>query len=187
MSRLTWNKVLVATNGDTYDVPKWIGAAAETSNVVIPVTSQAERDALAGAYGATTESGNPMIPLGAVVTRIDLPGSPLERWDGANWRRDLQMEIKAATPTNPQIKVGVVTANTDANGACAFVYDQPFPSATYMATATQAKAPGIGAVTIQFDEALSNKTRAAFFVYDMAGVLIPNLVGLRACYTAFGS
>jgi hypothetical protein len=186
MSRTTWNGATVATNGDTYDVTGWIGKGIETSGLVIPITQQSQRDGLAAAYGATTEAGTPFLPPGTTVVRLDLPGAPLERWNGSTWQRSLQLEVKAATTSTPQFKVGTVTASSDGNGAAALVFDTPFDHAIFGAVCTQATAANIGAIQLQYDEFLSNPQRAAFYVYDMAGGLVRNLVNFRASYLAFG-
>jgi hypothetical protein len=120
------------------------------------------------------------------VQRRDIAGRPTETWDGAAWKRELQIEVKAATPSAPLLKVGTVTASSDVNGTVAFTFDAPFPTGIYGALANQATAAAIGSIVLKYDEGLSNTTRAAFYVYDMAGALVPNLVNFRACYTAFG-
>lgn len=66
------NKMTAPVNADAYNLTADLATMADSSNVVIPVASQAERDAL------TKKAG-------MVVIRTDLPGAPLERCDGTTW------------------------------------------------------------------------------------------------------
>lgn len=69
----TFNGVEVFTNSDEYDLAADVAHAFETANLLIPVPSQAVRDALPSPYSGMT------------VVRTDLPGVPTERWDGSKW------------------------------------------------------------------------------------------------------
>lgn len=65
------NKVQVPVNSDGYNLTQDLAKLGDTANVVIPVASQAERDALTKA-------------VGLCVTRGDLNGL-VEVCDGTNW------------------------------------------------------------------------------------------------------
>jgi hypothetical protein len=66
------NGVEVPTNSDPYNLTDDLANLGLTSNVIIPVTSQAQRDALAGKF------------VGMTVRRMDFRGT-LEYWDGSGW------------------------------------------------------------------------------------------------------
>lgn len=174
MSRVTWNGASVPTNGDTYDVPGAIGFALETSGLVVKVTSQAERDGIAAAYGATTESGNPYIPLGQVVVRLDQPGAPIERWDGESWRRGLRVHIGQGAH-DPTHQSGVTVVTTNANGDATIDFPVAFGSVLSSAVITDANAPTtLGAIILKLTLGTSDRTRLTFRAYTTSGAPLPN-------------
>lgn len=73
---LRWNKTKTPAGPDGWNLTPDLGTALDAANVVVPVATQSERDALAPPGGKYA---------GMVVSRTDLPGAPLERWDGAAW------------------------------------------------------------------------------------------------------
>lgn len=68
-----YNGVEVFTNGDPYNLADDTAHAFSTANMVIRVASKEARDALPAPYAGMT------------VSRIDLPGAPLEVHDGTAW------------------------------------------------------------------------------------------------------
>jgi hypothetical protein len=68
-----YNGVEVFTNGDDYNLADDVAAAFASANLVVPVPSEAVRDALPDPYAGMT------------VARTDLPGCPLETHDGDSW------------------------------------------------------------------------------------------------------
>jgi hypothetical protein len=68
------NGIEVPTNSDTYKLTEHLANMGNTSNVITKVATQADRDAL------------PDPQAGDVVVRLDLPGCPLERYDGTTWK-----------------------------------------------------------------------------------------------------
>lgn len=67
------NGTVVPTNGDAYNLTDDLATMGESAGVVVRVASLAARDALVN------------IVAGSVVSRTDLPGAPLETYDGTNW------------------------------------------------------------------------------------------------------
>jgi len=174
MSRVTWNGASVPTNGDTYDVPYWIGLALESAGLFKAVTSQAERDGIAAAYGATTESGNPYIPLGQVVVRLDQPGAPIERWDGSEWRRGFRVNIGQGA-NDPTHQSGVTVVTTNANGDATINFPEACGSVLSSAVITDANAPTtLGAIILKLTLGTSDRTKLTFRAYTTAGAALPN-------------
>lgn len=174
MTRMTWNGILAPTNGDTYDVPKAMGTVAETTNNPVAVTSTAQRDALFTAYGATTESGNPNLPLGTLVVRLDQPGAPIERWDGAEWRRGLRVNIGQGA-NDPTHQSGVTVVTTNANGDATINFPEAFGSVLSSAVITDANAPTtLGAIILKLTLGTSDRTKLTFRAYTTEGAALPN-------------
>lgn len=86
MSQIRENKVQVITNSDAYNLASDLATQADTTNVVIKVSSQAERDALVKVAGKC-------------VIRLDLPSLPIERCDGTNWIGAQYAEFTSASNT----------------------------------------------------------------------------------------
>lgn len=74
----TWNKGTVQAGTDGWNLRNDTQRAMETLNVVVPVGSSTERDALTPPGGKYP---------GMIVVRTDLAGLPEEKWDGSVWRR----------------------------------------------------------------------------------------------------
>jgi hypothetical protein len=73
----TWNKSTAPAGADGWNLTTDVRKAIETSNFPVTVSTVAERDGLtppAGKYA------------GMQVIRTDLPGCPVETWDGSAWR-----------------------------------------------------------------------------------------------------
>lgn len=75
MTQTLKNKVVVPTNSDEYDLTADLATAFLSANVVIPIASTTERNALT-ALGVMT---------GQCIIRTDLPGQPMETWNGTKW------------------------------------------------------------------------------------------------------
>lgn len=75
MTQILKNKVTVPTNSDEYDLTDDLAEAFLGANVVIPIGSNAERSAL-------TTVG---VMTGQCIIRTDLPGQPIETWNGTKW------------------------------------------------------------------------------------------------------
>jgi hypothetical protein len=71
-----WNKAVTLAGGDGWLLTPNIGTALDTSNVIVPVATQAERD------GLTPPGGK---YAGMTVARTDIVTAPLERYDGTKW------------------------------------------------------------------------------------------------------
>jgi hypothetical protein len=69
------NKGVAPVNSDAYNLTPDLAALIDSLNVVIKVSSQAERDALPSSVKTA----------GCIVVRTDLYGAPLERYDGTVW------------------------------------------------------------------------------------------------------
>lgn len=68
-----FNKIKVPTNADAYNLAADYRALGESANVVIPVSSQTERDGLPATEGMT-------------VCRLDKRYAPLETYAGGAWQ-----------------------------------------------------------------------------------------------------
>jgi len=75
MTQTLKNKVVVPTNSDEYDLTADLATAFLGANVVIPIGSSSERTTLQTA-GVMT---------GQCIVRTDLPGQPIETWNGTKW------------------------------------------------------------------------------------------------------
>jgi len=87
---IRWNKSKTPAGADGWNLTTDIGTALDTANVIVPVATDAERNALTppvtGKYA------------GMVVARTDVARIPLEKWDGSAWIRDAVMT--SAVPVN---------------------------------------------------------------------------------------
>lgn len=73
MTQTLKNKIVVPTNGDEYNLTADLATAFLGANVVIPIASNAARTALTG------------LMVGQCIIRTDLPGQPIETWNGTKW------------------------------------------------------------------------------------------------------
>lgn len=130
MSQIRGNKIQVPTNSDAWNPTGDMATMADTSNVIIPVSSQAERDAL------TKKAG-------LCVVRLDLPSLPVQRCDGTNWIGTQHAEFTSSNTAAPNTAWGMGTFTLDA----ATTTDNAF--VTINATdKLQVTAAGIYAVTV---------------------------------------
>lgn len=67
------NGIEVPTNSDTYKLTEDLAKMGDTANVIIPVADEAARNSIPDPYASMT------------VSRLDLPGAPLETHDGTKW------------------------------------------------------------------------------------------------------
>lgn len=133
---------------------------AVASGGIILVRNQAERNDLPTWVGLT-------------VSRMDVPGIPLERWDGTTWRRGLRVEIGQGA-NDPTHASGVAIVTTNANGDGSITLPVPFGSkvAAYTvndATATSG-AGSLGAILLKPTYGLSTRTTLTFRAYSTNGV-----------------
>lgn len=134
MPSTRWNKDIVPVNSDAYALTSDLAKLADKANVIVPVASAAERD------GLTPPDGK---YAGMAVTRTDVPGQPLEVYDGTNWDRHIAPVVKANTQTvgsgmatdtfltgaqQPWFQVGTFVGTTTANGDLTITYPTPFPN-----------------------------------------------------------
>lgn len=125
------NKVTVPTNSDAWNLTGDLATMADSSNLVIPVASQTERDALTKAAGLT-------------VSRTDLPGAPLQTCDGTGWSILNGLPILTNTPhtgsgtgllgnlqtgaARAYIQSGSNTVTPDVNGYASIVMPTTYPN-----------------------------------------------------------
>lgn len=95
MPQTLQNGVVVPINPDAYNLAGDLATMGNKSNVVIPVANQAARDALTLAPGLT-------------VTRLDLPGAPIQTYDGTTWQGGIWFTYTPAitASTNPSLGSG---------------------------------------------------------------------------------
>lgn len=96
------NKIVTPTNDEAYDLAAHLARMADAANVLIKVSSQAERDALVNA-------------VGKAVIRTDLNGLPIERNTGTGWVGTQYAELTFSQTGIPSASVwGVGTLTNDA-------------------------------------------------------------------------
>jgi hypothetical protein len=76
MSQQTWQGITVPAGTDNWNLVPDVKKLVELGFYVIPVGSQASRD------GLTPPGGK---YAGMAVIRTDLPGQPIETWNGSKW------------------------------------------------------------------------------------------------------
>lgn len=81
------NGTTTPINSDAYNLTTDLAAMADSGNVNTVCTSQAQRDALT------------LFP-GYTVVRQDLPGAPIQVWDGAKWNGSYAVTVAALTPNS---------------------------------------------------------------------------------------
>jgi len=82
-----WNKTATPPGTDGWNLTTDLGKALDSANVIVPVATQAERDALTPPLGKYA---------GMTVVRMDVAGNPLEVWDGSVGNRYSPTYAKAA-------------------------------------------------------------------------------------------
>lgn len=165
-------------------VPKSTNGAAVTP----VVTEDPKFTAAAGApvpVRNTEDRASLSAREGLAVQRLDM-GGRVQTYTGGRWRSDPQITVEGTSSEAPTTKYGTVSAASDANGAAAYIFSEPFPNRILGATLTQVYTSSLGLVDLRYDEGLSNQNRVAFFCYDAAGNLLRNLNGIRFTFTAWG-
>lgn len=129
MPQTRQNGIQVWINSDAYNLAADGATLADTSNVVIPVANQTTRDALT-------------LHTGLAVTRNDVPGQPIEIYNGSSWDRigprahaSSQM-VGSGMAANDYLtggkrswrQGGTVVQTTDAAGNVAIAYPVAFPN-----------------------------------------------------------
>lgn len=97
MPQTRWNGIKSISNSDAYNLSGDLATDFDTANVIVPVSSDTQRNALTPPQGSYA---------GMVVARTDIAQSPIERFDGTKWWGDAPHE--EWTFSNP--------ANTVPNG-----------------------------------------------------------------------
>lgn len=72
MPQTLTNGIKTPVNSDAYNLTADLATMGDSAKVVIGVTSTAHRDGLPKYQGLT-------------VSRLDIPGAPLQTWDGTRW------------------------------------------------------------------------------------------------------
>lgn len=132
MSQTLQNGIKVPTNPDVFaSLTGDLATMGGSANVVIPVANQTARDALTGKFA------------GMAVSRLDVPGEPVEIWNGSSWDRTPSMIVQAASQHvgsgmavnafttgtfRPIIQAGSQFVNTSSDGSGSFAYPVPFPN-----------------------------------------------------------
>lgn len=86
MASVRQNKIITITNDETYDLQTHLNRLADSANVVIPVATQAERDALTASAGM-------------VVSRADR-NNDLEIYTGSAWRSAVETGSVSTADSN---------------------------------------------------------------------------------------
>jgi hypothetical protein len=195
MPQTRWNKGKTIVNSDAYNLAGDDATQSDTLNVIVPVASQAERDALAPPQG---------VYAGMAVARTDLPGVPVQTRDGSGvWSTQQTPKVWANTNvasgsgssllTNlqsgaviPIIQAGSVVCTTDVNGYTNFTFPQAFPNGLMSVVITNGdnNATGKG-VYLTLGSAASNTTTCYFAAVQAGGAGYANLP-VRCNYVAVG-
>lgn len=121
------NGIIVPVNADAYNLTADMATEADSTNVVIPVPNQTARDALT-------------LHTGLTVTRNDVPGQPIEIYNGSSWDRigprahAASQMVGSGMTANDYLtgtkrswrQGGTVVATTDAAGNVAIAYPVAF-------------------------------------------------------------
>lgn len=105
------NLIKSPTNGDPYNLTDDLAAFGKTANVIIPVSTQAQRDALTDKF------------IGMTVRRLDLGGA-LQWWNGTDWTGTRHAEFTTdpnLVPTGVAWGLGIFhvdSTKTDDTGFC---------------------------------------------------------------------
>lgn len=125
MTQTRPNLAKVPTNSDEYNLTDDLATMADSLNVLIPVASQAARDALPKKVGLT-------------VIRLDLTGTPLETWDGSAWSLAPRLDIGAPTANRAITKAGYSSFATGQFGDFTWNFPVAFPTAMVSAILQEA-------------------------------------------------
>jgi hypothetical protein len=121
------NGIIVPVNADAFNLTADMATEADSTNVVIPVPNQTARDAL------TPHPGMP-------VTRADVPGQPIEIWNGSSYDRvgprhhANTQQVGSGMAANdyftgtkrPWLQSGTTVVTTDASGNAGIAYPVAF-------------------------------------------------------------
>lgn len=102
MPAQTWNGITTPVGTDGWNPVLHMKGLADTADVIVPVSSVAHRDGLA----ATAPGG--VLPIPTTVVRTDIPGYPIEIWDGATWSRQVQSSPFITTDENWEYGGGLI-------------------------------------------------------------------------------
>lgn len=188
MSQTRQNKIVTITNDEVYDLALHQARLADSANVVIRVSSAAERDALTKAAGLT-------------VARLDIPGQPIEIWDGTAWVRQGAKVIPSASSRlgsnlastafttgslQPIIQAGSIVVTTDVAGYFSYNYPTAFPNGVLSCVLTNGDSAQGRGLIVAVAGSPFNQTLATLFgsVADSSG-LRANLT-MRADYVVVG-
>lgn len=116
MAQTRPNKMVTITNDEVYDLATHLARLADSAGVVVGVSGASERDGLAALWPGG------VLPIPFYVSRKDVPGAPLEIWDGTNWSRYTRSHAKAAGTAS----IGIVPA-----GGLTGPFAQVFPAGRF--------------------------------------------------------
>lgn len=134
MPSTRWNGIITPVNSDAYQPTVDFATLGDKSNVPVKVSSQAARDALTPPGGKYA---------GMAVIRLDVPGEPIEVYNGTSWDRHVSPVVQANTQhagsgmalnafttgvLRPWIQAGSVDIPQEANGYGTITYPTPFPN-----------------------------------------------------------
>lgn len=135
MPQNTYNKATTPAGPDAWNLTPDLKKMLETSNIPVPVSSQAERDGLNPPGGKYP---------GLTVMRLDIAGKPLEVYNGSSWDRHIAPLVRSMSPhigTNipsdaflngtlrPIEQFESVIVETSSIGNFTVTFPAPFPNA----------------------------------------------------------
>lgn len=147
-------------------------AFAVASGGIILVRTLAERDALP-------------VWVGLTVARMDVPGIPLERYDGTAWRRGLRVIIGQGV-NDPSFASDVTIVTTNSNGDGSITLPTPFGSVLKSYTLNDASSTAsLGAVILKNTFGLSTPSTLTFRAYSTSGSALAN-TSIAIAWSAVG-
>lgn len=190
----TWNKGKAPAGDTGWNLTPDVRAGLESMNVVVPVATGAERD------GVTPPAGK---YAGMVASRAEVPGSPLETYDGTNWHRQgpkmvpaAASQVGAALPVTafttgilaPIIQAGSAVLTTDSSGYFSVNYPQAFPSGVLCLIFTNGdSAQGRDLIISTAGSPITQTLGTGFgSVVNSAGALLAAGTTIRVNYVAVG-
>lgn len=173
MPQTQYNGVQTIANSDAYNLANDLAKLGQTINAIVPVTSDAQRNALAPPQG---------VFAGMTVARTDKPGVPLEILDSTltTWQTKIALKIitrgtsihEGSDSTlqsdilnglfQPILQVGSDVVATDVNGYGNLPFPTPFPNGLIAAVAVNGddNATGPG-----YDITLGSATSGPSYLY----------------------
>lgn len=161
-----YNGVEVFTNGDSYNLADDVAHAFSTANVLIAVSSLAQRNGLA----AIAPDG--ILPPGTTVVRKDITGFPLETWDGVVWRPRSWTFAEYGNSA-------LVNSPVPANGQLGPFY-QSFPAGRF----TVAPLVTLGTSNARLTASWNNVTTSGFDLYIRNDTPVEAVTGAIITFTA---